>query len=111
MCVQACIHFILSMYSFVYTFRYICVVGMGGNRCYVVVCVCVCVCGCGCVGVCVWCVGGCGCGYDSALGLLYTFSNAQEDVLSEVAKSEGDVIAYLDQINRYCSSDNCPGMT
>ena len=25
----------------------------------------------------------------------------QEDVLSEVAKSEADVISYLDQINRY----------
>ena len=79
---------------------------------------CVCVGGwvwvCGCVGGCVWVwvwVGGCGYGYDSALGLLYTFSNAQEDVLSEVAKSEGDVIAYLDQINRYCRHDSCPGMT
>ena len=30
-----------------------------------------------------------------------TSSNTQEDVLSEVAKSEADVISYLDQINRY----------
>lgn len=32
--------------------------------------------------------------------VCFTSPNVQEDVLSEVAKSEADVISYLDQINR-----------
>ena len=35
------------------------------------------------------------------ISICSTSPNTQEDVLSEVAKSEADVISYLDQINRY----------